>query len=361
MKKWIPLFISCLFTAGCFGTGKMQESDMKNPKMDRPVEQQEQPFFIDTFSFIRNNQHTYVSVDEFTKAIKSTYQYDEMNKTLSLMLGQATFTFIFGVPVYEKGGEYFPIDREIFSIFENKPYLSSDFLVEALGAKVEEMENTLSVSISKNPIEVPASTIPSKTTSVEEITTILSVLHNPIVGASVSTVPSHLPGAVRSYRHGIHEGMDFYQYTSNVAINRDTAIYGMAEGKVVRADHDYIPYSSEEERNKDLSLAAGFPITPQYMLDKLRGKQVWISYPNGILARFCHLDRIPESITVGDTVTEETIIGFVGNSGTSGEVKKNDSELHLHLDLLIHNELFWKGLSQEDVRTILNSVFEKTG
>jgi murein DD-endopeptidase MepM/ murein hydrolase activator NlpD len=358
MKKWILLFISCLFTAGCFGTGKSQESDMKSPVMDDQIEQQEQPFFTDTFPYIKENQHTYVSVDEFTKAINSTYQYDEMNKTLSLMVGQANFTFVFGVPVYEMGGEYFPTDRKIFSIFENKPYLSSNFLVDALGAKVHEKENALSISISKNPTDVPASTIPSKPASVEDTATILSVLNNPILGASVSTVPSHLPGAVRSYRHGIHEGMDFYQYTSNVAINRDTAIYGMAEGKVIRADHDYIPYSSEEVRNKDLNLAAGFPITPQYMLDKLRGKQVWISYPNGILARFCHLDRIPESVTVGDTVTEETIIGYVGNSGTSGEVKKNDSELHLHLDLLIHNELFWKGFNQEEVRTILSRVFK---
>jgi murein DD-endopeptidase MepM/ murein hydrolase activator NlpD len=235
-----------------------------------------------------------------------------------------------------------------------------DFLNEALGANTKESGNEITISFNDDPMkEVPASTVPEKPTTVDDITSILSVLNNPIKGASVSKIPNHLPGAVRAYRHGTHEGMDFYQYTSNVEINRNTPIYGMAEGKVVRADHDYVPYSSEEERNKDLASAANFTGTPQFMLDKLRGKQVWISYPNGILARFCHLDRIPQSLTVGDTVTEETIIGYVGNSGTSGEVKQDDSELHLHLDLLIYNELFWVGLNQEEVQQVLSNVFEE--
>lgn len=132
----------------------------------------------------------------------------------------------------------------------------------------------------------------------------------------------------------------------------------MAEGVVVRADHDFQDYPSALIRNKDLSLTAELQETPAYIFDRLRGQQVWVQYENGVMSRFAHLDSIPANIKVGDIVNADTIIGYVGNSGTSGAVNQDGSELHLHQDLLIYGELFWKPFTLEETKEILLNIFQ---
>ena len=82
----------------------------------------------------------------------------------------------------------------------------------------------------------------------------LSFLDTPIQGARVSTKDSHLPGAPRPYRNGVHEGLDYFSWTSRISIDSRTPVIAVADGVVVRADHDY-QEMSEAERNRYLRSA----------------------------------------------------------------------------------------------------------
>ncbi|MBM6618619.1 M23 family metallopeptidase [Bacillus suaedaesalsae] len=361
MKTWFLIISSItIILVSCSNEKYTHHQNKVTQGMKLSTNQTDKNRYVNTnVGYVNLYDTKYVAVQEISEKLRVTYEYDEINRILKFNNGQETYTFIYGVPVFNNGSEHFPTSRTTFEIIKGEPYLSIDFFKGTLQAKVLERKELLTINIPKEKTDVPASTKPLVPKDIEEILSLLSILDNPIKGANVSTVPSHLPGAKRAYRHGTHEGMDFYQYSSKVTINQQTPVYGMAEGKVVRADHDYAPYPNEKVRNNDLQIAATLPTTPEYMLDKLRGKQVWISYPNGVLARYAHLDSIPASVRVGEVITKDTVVGYVGNSGTSGEVKKDNSELHLHLDLLIHNELFWKGLSTEDVKQILKHLFEQ--
>ncbi|WP_246944090.1 M23 family metallopeptidase [Bacillus pinisoli] len=354
MKKWIILFTALIIITGC-AKNEVKEKELvakelvekSDPLLSLPVTIQD--------------KQSLLSIDELFNKLDIPYQYDVLNRVLNFNVNETYFRLVYGVPVYEKDHEYVPTNRDNLVVVDDIPHISLDFLTEDLKWEVRENKTTIEILLPKssNEILATANAAPSKTLDADEIINLLSVLKSPINGAKVSMVSSHLPGAPRNYRNGTHEGLDFYQYGTNVEINQNTPVYGMGEGKVIRVDHDYPGYSSVEERNKDLSIAAESVATPEYILDKLRGKQVWIYYSNGILARFAHLDRVAKDLAVGDMVTKNTVIGFVGNSGTSGEVLNNNTEFHLHLDLLIHNELFWKGLDKDEVIKVLTTVFEK--
>ncbi|MFD1735650.1 M23 family metallopeptidase [Bacillus salitolerans] len=358
MKKWITVLISMVLLMSCARKEELEVSQKDHSEKEQSIVKKEEPPLMATVPLLTINNQMYISLEELSNFVKLDATYDATNQTLSMLYTGHPYFFIFDVPVFQKGIDFFPMERSDFNVVDEKPYLSIQFIQSELQLPITVHENNVMIALNNNSNDIEAITLPKKPTTVEEVTTILSVLQNPIIGAQVSTKDSHLPGAPRSYRNGYHEGMDFYGYSSGVTINRETPIYAMGEGTVIRADHDYESYPSEEARNEDLSKSWNQPITPEYILDKLRGRQVWIRYPGGILARFSHLDRIPEDIQVGDTVDSEKIVGYVGNSGTSGEVKKDDSELHLHLDILIYGELFWEGLNSSQVREILTNVFE---
>ncbi len=187
----------------------------------------------------------------------------------------------------------------------------------------------------------------------------LSFLDTPIQGARVSTKDSHLPGAPRPYRNGVHEGLDYFSWTSGISIDSRTPVLAVADGVVVRADHDY-QEMSEAERNRYLSIGVqNEGQTPQYILDKMRGRSVWIQHEKGVLSRYCHLSSIQGDITVGKRVKKGEVIGYVGNSGTSDGVKRSNAGMHLHLDLLIYGEWLWEGFTPAERRHILQSVLDR--
>src|SRR5690606_16540238 len=121
----------------------------------------------------------------------------------------------------------------------------------------------------------------------------------------VSTKDSSLPGAPRTYRKGVHEGIDWYGGdTTGVTITKKTPVHAIADGVVVRADHDYQEMTTTE-RNKLLALGKqNDGQTPQYVLDKVRGRSVWIQHDRGVMARYVHLDRISPNIQVGKKIKQ---------------------------------------------------------
>jgi murein DD-endopeptidase MepM/ murein hydrolase activator NlpD len=255
---------------------------------------------------------------------------------------------------------YLPTDEVSVIVEEDEVFLPISFLEKGLDLTVSEKGDIVTFHWRGQALPTTG-TLPAPIAdqewSVDMMVDYLSFLEKPIKEAQVSTIANHLPGAKRGYRNGYHEGIDWYGYATGQCISFETPIYAMAEGIVVRVDHDYQEYQSPLIRNKDLSLTAELGETPLYIFDRLRGRQVWVQYGKGVMNRFAHIDTIPDNLKIGDKVTSETIIGFVGNSGTSGAVNEDGTELHLHQDILIYGELFWKPFSLEEVKEIIVRIF----
>ncbi len=197
------------------------------------------------------------------------------------------------------------------------------------------------------------------TFNAKQLANYLSFLHSPIPGAHVSTVNSSLPGAPRTYRHGVHEGLDWYTFGTGKVINKSTPVLSMETGVIVRADTTYKEMTTPA-RNQLLAIGSkNDGQTPPYILDKMRGRTVWVQYANGVMARYCHLSKIDKHIKVGAQVKPGEIIGNVGNSGTSDGALGNNNGLHLHLDIIIYGNWMWGKYSVADRRMILEKVFNK--
>ncbi|PKM78962.1 MAG: M23 family peptidase, partial [Firmicutes bacterium HGW-Firmicutes-13] len=124
---------------------------------------------------------------------------------------------------------------------------------------------------------------------------------------------------------------------------------------VIRIDHDYVELT-KEQRDEILKIAARQKTTPEDILDKLRGRQVWIKHQDNIVTRYAHLHTVSEDLQVGDRVLANQYIGQVGNSGTSDAVNETRGEAHLHFEIWVNNRYFGKGLTPIEIRTILSKI-----
>lgn len=91
-----------------------------------------------------------------------------------------------------------------------------------------------------------------------------------------------------------HEGQDIFA-------NRGTPVFSSTYGYVVR-------------------LGSG----------SLGGNYVYIAGKGGRRYYYAHLDRIADGIKVGEEVTTDTVIGFVGNTGNA-----EDTPYHLHFGVYV--------------------------
>jgi len=177
----------------------------------------------------------------------------------------------------------------------------------------------------------------------------LSFLSMPVRGAQVPDFAGQLPGSPRSYRNGVHEGVDIY------GPPKGTPIYAAGSGVIIRADIDYEEFTYEE-RTAILKEAASASDTPDDVLDRLNGRQVWIHHGDGVITRYSHLDGIAHGVVPGKAVDADTIIGYMGNSGTSDGVANSQDGVHLHFEIIVDGYSFWKDLTLEQVKQVLKAV-----
>ena len=174
----------------------------------------------------------------------------------------------------------------------------------------------------------------------------------PLAGACITEFEGHLPSAPRAYRdHGIHEGLDFYQWASCVTISTDTAVFAAKAGVVIRADIDYIDITPDDwARFQQDWDAPG-------VLDEARGRQVWIDHGRGIVTRYAHLSAITDGIAVGVEVEQGRRIGSVGESGQQEVYLNPGSDLHLHFEIRIGQSWLGEGRSPADGRLLYLQAF----
>jgi len=177
----------------------------------------------------------------------------------------------------------------------------------------------------------------------------------PIAGGHLPDERELMPGAPRDYRGGVHEGVDLYTRLGNSPVPCNEPVLNAAEGWVVRADtkwttmtegeYNSITKRLKEEYNKDL-------------LDRLRGRQVWVRMADGTILRYCHLFSIANGITPGIRVNPGVVLGAVGNSGTADGAKVTAKNCHLHLEIWTPDGKFLgEGLSYQETRAAWNAAF----
>ena len=157
-------------------------------------------------------------------------------------------------------------------------------------------------------------------------------LTSPIPGATFSMAASQLPGAPRQYRDGIHEGFDFFSGMSGRPLAEDEPIVAVADGTVIRIDHEY-----EDESPEALQFWAMQSPEPgfggEYALDRLRGRQVWIRHAEGHVSRYAHLSMVHPELQLGDAVEQGQAIGLMGSSGVPPTENQPEPPPHLHFEL----------------------------
>lgn len=164
----------------------------------------------------------------------------------------------------------------------------------------------------------------------------------PIVGATLPTDPSLYPEALRDYRAGVHEGVDF-------PARAGIPVRAAAAGTVVRADAQFKDWT-DEEREAALTAAIKLGRTPERTLDLIRGRQVWIDHGDGVVTRYAHLLGVAP-LVVGGTIAEGAVIGNVGSSGYP------QGGPHLHFEIRIGADYLGDGLTPVEVARVYARAF----
>jgi len=179
----------------------------------------------------------------------------------------------------------------------------------------------------------------------------------PIEGACYPSQDVLMPGSPRNYRNGVSEGVDFYFGDSCVVIERGTPVLAAYGGVVARADHNYADLLLSQVNELAAKVAEdGF--ADEEILDKYRGRQVWIDHGNGVVTRYCHLNSVSAEVAPGLRVQQGQFLGGIGESGTPESVTAPGTQLHLHWQVRIGDSYLGAGLEPAVVRSLYARLIE---
>ena len=173
---------------------------------------------------------------------------------------------------------------------------------------------------------------------------------------------SRLPNAPRSYRNGIHRGIDFFS-------NWGTDVRAVAPGSVIRADHNYKEYPAKF-REKMLRSSGSVGHTPSDIFNNvLLGKAIFLDHGFDLIPGFrtisiyAHLSSIDKEMIGGAKVKSGQYIGKTGNSGTKASTLGTRREAHLHWELILQKDnkeiYLGKGMEYEKLYNMLLDIFNK--
>ena len=176
----------------------------------------------------------------------------------------------------------------------------------------------------------------------------------PIAGACITEFEGHLPSSSRAYRNdGVHEGLDFYQWASCTTVGYGTEVLAAKAGVVIRADLDYVEVTPSEWARFEEANFEG-----EQILDRLRGRQVYIDHGRGIVSRYAHLSDIAEGIAIGVQVQQGQLIGYPGESGQREVYENPGTDIHLHFEIRIGAGWLGQGGTPQAARTLYLQAFD---
>ena len=183
----------------------------------------------------------------------------------------------------------------------------------------------------------------------------------PIDGLRFPSRASRLPNAARSYRSGIHRGIDFFS-------NWGTPVRAVAEGIIIRSDLSYkeIP---PDFRKEMLKRAAILGRTPSDIFNELLlGQAVIIDHGFKLFSGYrtitiyAHLSSINSNIKPGYIIKAGEKFAMSGNSGTEPSTLGTRNESHLHWELILQDAggeyYFGRDLDYKTLIVALDRIFE---
>ena len=164
----------------------------------------------------------------------------------------------------------------------------------------------------------------------------------PIEGAEIPIDLEALPGALRDYRGGVHEGIDF-------PADEGTPVLAAASGTVARVDVSFLDWTRQQQ---DIALYEALTLgyTPAATLDRIRGRQVWIDHGKGLITRYAHLSAV-EPLVVGQWIDAGVLIGAVGSSGYP------QGGPHLHFEVRVADDYYGDGLGGDVLTRAVSRLF----
>lgn len=169
--------------------------------------------------------------------------------------------------------------------------------------------------------------------------------------------PESLPNALREYRGGVHEGVDF------ICRQRGREAVAALEGRVVMANNTYVD-PPPADRRAVLETARSLGRTPPWTLAMMFGRFVVIDHGHlpgagHVVTIYAHLEEIDPAIQPGRMVTAGQRLGEIGNRGTesagTGEVRPQ--AIHLHWEVHVDDLYLGAGASAVEVDQIYERLF----
>ena len=183
----------------------------------------------------------------------------------------------------------------------------------------------------------------------------------PCEGIPVPKRTMRLPNAPRSYRNGVHKGIDFFA-------NWGTPIRTVASGVVVRADVNYteVPADFREDM---LEASSKVGNTPSDIFNNvLLGKSVFIDHGFDLVPGFrvisiyAHLSHINKNIKPGYKIEAAELIGNSGNTGMRESTLGSRAGSHLHWEMILQKEeeeiYLGKGMPNPELYNMLKRIFK---
>ena len=171
--------------------------------------------------------------------------------------------------------------------------------------------------------------------------------------------PDLLPNAPRTYRFGIHQGVDFQCFS----LGRSAV--AALDGRVVLAVGNYQD-PDPGDRNELLDIAIDLEATPPFTLLALYGNYVVIDhgivpYIGHVVTVYAHLHEVDPNIRVGQEIRAGQPVGEIGNRGTHAAANGDYyDDPHLHWELHVNNLYLGAGLSPEETQEVYSTLFAES-
>lgn len=167
--------------------------------------------------------------------------------------------------------------------------------------------------------------------------------------------PGLLPNASRSYRGGVHQGVDFGCHERG-----HDAVAAMS-GRVLFVNDTFVD-ADPADRQAILDDAKALGYTPPWTLAFLFGRFVVLDH--GIIAGvghvvtiYAHLDTVDPALRPGAEISAGTRVGEIGNRGTESAAEATEGQIHLHWELHIDDRFFGEGLSAAETSEVYRELF----
>ena len=171
--------------------------------------------------------------------------------------------------------------------------------------------------------------------------------------------PGSLPNADRSYRGGVHEGIDF------ICLERGRDAVAAMDGRVVMAN-DHFEDPTPSDRSAVLEIARNLGYTPDWTLAMMFGRFVVIDHgviegAGHTVTIYAHFQQIDPSIRPGQTVRAGRRLGEIGNRGTETAATGGDRprSIHLHWEIHVDGAFVGSGLTASETNAVYASMFDQ--